>query len=132
MTLDVNVSDSAKVDASNKNFGAGTEADYCDSSAQEFFLVRLALGHTALQKHKTTIIPIPFLQRPKRMRKSVQHAAKPQNASTDACGKPTPSRHEDQPICLPLQGGAFLLFCMQEEEEGKQKWSLHAGGYRWP
>lgn len=52
MTSDVNVSDPAKVEAKNKNFAAGTDAGYCDSSAQGFFLVRLALGHPALLSTK--------------------------------------------------------------------------------
>lgn len=52
MTSDVNVSDPAKVEAKNKNFAAGTDAGYCDSSAQGFFLVRLAQGHPALLSTK--------------------------------------------------------------------------------
>lgn len=51
-TSAVNASDPATVEAKNKNFGAGTDADYCDSSAQGFFLVRLALGHPALPSTK--------------------------------------------------------------------------------
>lgn len=47
-------------------------------------------------------------------------------------GNPPPSHHEDQRICHPLQGRSFLLPSQEEEEEGKQKRLLPAGGYRWP
>lgn len=99
MTSDVNVSDPAKVEAKNKNFAAGTDADYCDSSAQGFFLVRLARGHPALLSTK----PPPALPLSIPKHEEILTAS-PHSTSTLPVGIPALLNSRDSP---PLAGQLF-------------------------
>lgn len=117
-TSDVNVNDPAKVEAKNKNFPAGTDAGYCDGSAQGSFLVRLALGHPALPSTKPQ--PPPSLS-----------FRVPEDEETHPAPTPNPSGNRTPPADPAPRAGQ--LFPSLNRQEGlKQKGIFHAYGYRWP
>lgn len=128
MTSDVNVSDPAKVEAKNKNFAAGTDAGHCDSSAQGFFLVRLALGHPALLSTKPQPPPALSFNVPKDEEILI--------ATPKPCPQcqwaSQPSWHMQQGFISPCR--TALPFSPSRREGGgsKAQEDFHAYGYRQP
>lgn len=116
------------MEAKNKKFGARADAGSCNSSAQGFSLVRLALGHPAL--------PSTNPQPPLSLSFSI-----PKDQEIHRAHCKTPNRdHWDIPPLLPLAPAdssplAGQLFLLPEQAGGrkkKQKQIFGAYGYRWP